>query len=58
MSAEWLNRLQLGQCDGRIVACERPTRELSAVRETTAEEIDRRRWRFRDAVVSFETQKV
>lgn len=59
MSAEWLHRLQLECCDKRILdrPYQRHTRLLSAVRETTPEDIDRRRWQFRDAVVSFETHE-
>jgi len=60
MSAEWLQRLQLGQCDGHVIIeppIDTSTRELSAVRETPINEVDRRVWRIRDMVVSLRTQK-
>jgi hypothetical protein len=61
MSSEWVARFQLGHCDGHIIVepdvRDVPTPELSAVRETPINEVDRRVWRIRDMVVSLRTQK-
>ena len=58
MSSEWLSRLQSGQCDGDVIGASRGRDSLSRViRETPPDKLDRNRWAFRDAVVSFEIQK-
>lgn len=62
MSAEWLHRFNLGQCDGHIITeplcdVDTSTRPLPAVRETSTLTVDLRLWQFRDVAVSLRRQK-